>query len=72
MRYVEARLDEYQREEAYRIYVTNSLQLTPQRKYVQKSYLDILKSMEEPVTPPKSGEEIAVEVITKAGLKFGE
>ena len=72
MRYVEARIDEYQREEAYRIYVTSCLQLTPQRKYVQKPYADIIKEMNEPPKPKQSGEEILLNVMAGAGLKFGE
>lgn len=71
MRYVEARIDEYNREEAYRIYVTNSLQLTPQRKYMRSSYMDILKEMKHP-TPQQSGEEIVINTMKNAGLKFGE
>lgn len=68
MRYVEARLDEYQREEAYRIYVTKSLQLNPQGQYLTASYIDCL-------TPRKidkrSGDEIVVDIMNRAELKFG-
>lgn len=69
MRYVEARIEEYNREEAYRIYVSNSLQLAPQNKYMQKSYRDIIDSI---YNPPKqvSGDEIVADIISRAGLKF--
>lgn len=67
MRYVEARFDEYQREKAYRIYVTKSLQLIPQSKYITKSF-------EETMNPKKvdtrSGDQIVMDVMKLAGLKF--
>lgn len=68
MRYVEARLDECQREETYRIYVTKSLQLFPQNKYLQASY-------QETVDPPKdidtrTGDEIVFDIMKRAGLTF--
>ena len=60
-------MDEYNREEAYRIYVTKSLQLAPQNKYLQVSFYDVLQRNNE---EEKSGDEIAVEVISNAGLHF--
>lgn len=72
MRYVEARVNEYSREEAYRIYVTKSLQLVPQQKYMQSSYTDMLKSMYKKPEPQKSGDEIVIDIIKRAGLKFEE
>ena len=71
MRYVEARIDEYNREEAYRIYVTKSLQLAPQSKHLQVSYLDILNPQKIKVDD-RSGDEIVADVMKSAGLKFGE
>ena len=68
LRYVEARIDEHNREEAYRIYVTRSLQLSPQGKYINVS-LDSLLSPKKIDT--RSGDEIATDVIKKAGLQFG-
>lgn len=68
MRYVDARIDEYQREEAYRIYVTRSLQLMPQSKYIELTYTDALK----PQKKEKSGDEILQDIMQNAGLKFGE
>ena len=68
MRYVEARFEEFNREHAYRIFVTRSLQLIPQNKYLNQDYKDF-------ITPKKidnrSGEEIALDMIKNAGLKFG-
>lgn len=69
MRYVEARIDEYNREEAYRIYVTKSLQLIPQNKHLTKDYGEIMKPQK---IDQRSGDEIAIDIMRKAGLKFGE
>ena len=69
MRYVEARIEERNREEAYRIFVTKSLQLIPQNKFLKIDYDEMLKKAS---TPQKSGDEIAAEVIKNAGLTFGE
>lgn len=67
MRYVESRLEDFQREEAYRIYVTTSLQLAPQQKWLGKSYADLLvpDNKEE-----KTGDDIVTDVFNRAGLKF--
>lgn len=67
MRYVEARFDEYNRDEAYRIYVSKSLQLIPQDKYLTKNYSDILKPEQK---DNRSGEDIVSDIMLKAGLKF--
>lgn len=70
MRYVEARFEEVNREEAYRIFVTRSLQLAPQMKFLTKNYYEIINP--EPEQEEKTGDEIAADVIARAGLKFGE
>ena len=69
MRYVEARIEEHHREEAYRIYVTKSLQLIPQKKYLAKDYYDILKPQN---VDNRSGDEILLDIMHRAGLKFEE
>lgn len=68
MRYVEARIDEYNREEAYRIYVTKSLQLVPQNSYITTPFTDILEPKK---VDNRTGEEIVTDVMKHAGLKFG-
>lgn len=70
MRYVEARIDEKNREEAYRIFVTKSLQLAPQSQYITIDYTDLL-NRKPSVEEPKSGTEIALGVMQRAGLRFG-
>lgn len=70
MRYVIARLEDETREMAYRIYVTKSLQLAPQGKALTINYTDILKPA--PEEEQKTGEEIAIDIIKRAGLIIGE
>lgn len=71
MRYVEARIDDFNREEAYRIYVSKSLQLIPQNKCLQKSYSEIInESKRERDT--RSGDEIVADIMLNAGLRFEE
>ncbi len=67
MRYVEARIEEFSRDEAYRIFVTTSLQLAPQSKYVSKSYSELVDPKNE---EKRTGDEIAKDIFEKAGLKF--
>lgn len=63
-----ARLDQENRDEAYRVFVTESLKLIPQNKYLTARYDDVLKQKVE----NKTGEEIAIDVIKRAGLVFKE
>lgn len=61
-------IEEKQHELAYRIYVTEALRGIPQGQYSQKSFYDIITSKPQ---EQKSGDEIAMEIIMKAGLSFG-
>lgn len=49
----------------YRIYISDCLNLINQRKYLTKRFADMVY---KDVSPKKSGDEIALEVIRKAGL----
>lgn len=69
MRYVEARLDDFNREEAYRFYVTRSLQLAPQGGNIVPTYGEILEPKEVDM---RSGDEIAADIMSRAGLSFGD
>lgn len=71
MRYVEARSEDENREMTYRIFVTRSLQLIPQHKCLSKTYTECLNSNPASVDN-RSGEEIAIDIILKAGLHFEE
>ena len=64
-----ARYEEYDRERAYRIYVTKSLQLIPQNKYITVEFAEALNPHD---TDNRSGEEIVIDVIKNAGLTFGD
>lgn len=67
MRYVKAKVEEYDREKAYRLYVARSLQLIPQNKYITVDFADALnpKKIEN-----RSGEQITIDIIKNAGLSF--
>ena len=69
MRYVVARLQEYSREMTYRFYVANSLQNIPQNKYATTSLYDLLYN-EDDINDDRTGEEIALDIIQRAGLIF--
>lgn len=69
MRYVEARLEEHDREEAYRIYVAKSLQLAPQSKHLTISYDEMINPKKKVDT--RTGEQIVADTIKNAGLTFG-
>ena len=69
MRYVEARIDETKREEAYRILVTKGLTLIPQNRYMTLDYMDLINPV---IKDTGTGDEIALNVIKNAGLSFGE
>lgn len=59
MRYVNARADEQSREETYRLFVTESLRMLPQNKYIGKSYIELLKPVK---VETRTGEQVADEV----------
>lgn len=69
MRYVTARIRQENREKAYRIYVTDSLHMQGQNKYLAYRYKDAIKPHK---IDRRSAEEIAADVIKKAGLKVKE
>ena len=69
MRYVIARYEDETRETACRIYVCRSLQLAPQGKSLTIDFVDILEPKE---MDTRTGDEIAEDIIKRAGLKIGE
>jgi len=69
MRYVEARAEEDDRELTYRIFITRSLQLIPQNKYLKKDFYEYLNPV---VEDNRSGDEIALDIMHRAGLHFEE
>lgn len=71
MRYVEARAEEDDREQTYRIYISRSLQLIPQNKCLVKSYIDYL-NFDPASVDTRSSAEIASDIMLRAGLHFEE
>ena len=69
MRYVEARAEEDDRELTYRIFITRSLQLIPQNKYLKKDFYEYLNPV---VEDNRSGNEIVLDIMHRAGLHFEE
>lgn len=52
---------------SYQVYVTDALQNIPQNKYSTVRWLDTLKEQDT-----RTGDEIAIDVISSVGLKFGD
>ena len=67
MRYVMTRYAEYQKEMAYRVYVTDRLWKDSERRFIHadKRYYEWINPNHE---PERSGDDIVKEVIAKAGL----
>ena len=68
MRYVEARIDKFKREEMYRIFVSESLRIAPEGKHITKTWSDFINQTQQ---EPVDAEEIINDVMLKAGLSFG-
>lgn len=68
MRYVMSRYEEYQREMAYRIYVTDSLYLNGQNQRFVKRYSEFIGLTQNEVDT-RTGDEIAEDIIKRAGLE---
>lgn len=66
--YLDARDRAHARDEAFRVYVAESLRLAPQNRALAKSYAEVIASLgERPDT--RTGDEIAADVITRLGLE---
>lgn len=66
MRYAMTRYSKEYRDVAYKTYVTDSLQLNVQNKYLTSRYYDIINTNR--VVDTRSADEIALDVILNAGL----
>lgn len=62
-----ARYEEHIKTITYRYYMSQSIKLLGEGKTLQASYIDIVSGKWQ-AQEEKSGDEIAAEVITKAGL----
>lgn len=67
MRYVNFKLRQYQKEFAYRVFVTESLRLQGEGKYLIVKYAELFEEKKE-----IDGNKIALDVIKNAGLKLGD
>lgn len=68
MRYIEARIDDFKREEMYRIFISESLRIAPEGKHITKTWSDFINQTQE---EPVDAEEVINDVMLKAGLSFG-
>lgn len=66
MSYALARIEQQSRDELFRAYVARSIQAIPEGKYVEDQYTDLAYPL--PVDP-RSGDEIAEDVIRRLGLE---
>lgn len=66
MAYVLARAEQQSRDELFRAYVARSLQAIPKGEYIEAQYADL--AYPTPVDP-RSGDEIAEDVIRRLGLE---
>lgn len=68
MRYVESRYEEYQRDLAYRIYVTDSLYYEGRNQTFTVRYSEII-GLNKTTAEARTGDEIAADIIKRAGLE---
>ena len=66
MSYALARIEQQSRDELFRAYVARALQAMPKGEYVEAQYADLAYPL--PVDP-RSGDEIAEDVIRRLGLE---
>ena len=70
-RYLEAREREHRELEMYRAFVTESLRLAPQSKFLGRTYAESLRRLDAP-RETRSGREIAEDVIGRLELEVTE
>ena len=61
-------MEDFNRDETYRFYMSRSLQLAPQGKNLVKSYQEILNPVPEDT---RTGDEIVKDIMKRAGLSYG-
>lgn len=57
------------RDWTFRHYVSNSLKLIPENKYIQPTLYEVLNPQPE---DDRTADEIVLDIMTRAGLKFEE
>ena len=68
MRYIEARIDDFKRDEMYRIFISETLRIAPEGKHITKTWSEFINQTEQ---EPVDAEEIINDVMLNAGLSFG-
>ena len=68
MKYASSRFKYEQRELAYKIYLTDTLFYQVQNQRLTTRYIDMLNKKVD----NRTGDEIVIEVMNKAGLRFKE
>lgn len=68
MRYIEARIDDFKRDEMYRIFISETLRIAPEGKHITKTWSEFVNQTEQ---EPVDAEEIINDVMLNAGLSFG-
>lgn len=66
MRYVKVRYNDYLKEYMFRIYMTDSIQLSIENKKLAKRYAELVNPQPQ---DDRTGDEIAKDVIERLGLK---
>lgn len=67
LRYCQARHEREDEERSWRVYMSDQAALTPQNKFIKKSWREIVGSARKPVDR-RTAEEIAEEVMAKAKI----
>lgn len=72
VRFVFAKYNQEQEKKAWRIYMAESVRLFGENKYLTKSYIDLIEEKPRNEYEDMTGDEIALAIIEKAGLKLEE
>lgn len=72
VRFVFAKYNKEQKEETWHIYMAESVRLIGENKYLTKSYIDLIEEKPHSEYEDMTGDEIALAIIEKAGLKIEE
>lgn len=65
-----ARIEADERDLLYKVYITDSVKLMGEGKYLTDRWYD--RAFGKRVIDTRSADEIALDIITRAGLSFGE
>lgn len=69
MRFVLARFEKEQREEAYRIYITDAIYYYARKQVLNYRYSELFEKMN---VDNRTGDEVAADIINRIGLRFND